>query len=163
MRNENKSLKLELLPTLTILRVLAAGFFANIGLSMILGALVSVFFAVSLIMQGNDAQTIEATIQNISYKSWLFVVLVLAGFFASVLGGYVTGRLAKQQEILYSAMLGMVNVVLSLLFFLVSPSVESSAQSLPFLFSILILFINVGCCVQGGRLAKQNRLARHRI
>lgn len=149
------------LPTPTIIRLIMAGFAANVGLSLLLGFIIAFAFALPLVMDGKTSDEINSALNDINPSSWVFIAITVAGFIGSALGGFVTARLAKQQEILYASLLALFNVSLSLLVMLWGSmnanEASEASPGLPWLIVVLIMAVDFYSCIQGGKIAKYFR------
>lgn len=150
-------IKLVLLPAPQIYRLLTMGFIANVGFSMLSGVVLAFLFAIPLITQGMTPKEIEAQVLSVINDPWLYTFLTLSGWLGAMLGGYVSARIAQQQELLYAFMLSIINISISLLLILMGSGSENESRQ-PLWLVLLLMIVEVFAAVQGGRFAKKRRL-----
>lgn len=168
---EQPPLRMVLLPWRNIVRLLTMGFFANVASSLVGSLLVAVIFITPLLQKGLSQNEAMAQLIGSSPYSIFYLTINTIGLISSMVGGFVVGKMAKQQELLYAAMLAILILILSVvsaLFASLSKAAEAPVEpsdNLPWLFLIALAILEIIFTIQGGAFAKklrlQNRLHNH--
>jgi len=133
------------------------GFIVDFGGSTIVAVIYGMILllpkAIQLASQGLSQAQIQSQIMPDASTISQSVFLITFGFLLSVLGGYVAGKIAKQNEILYGLVTGIAVVVIS--------NAGSFAFQSPTSFSTLWLTLltvaGIGAEILGGYLAYLQR------
>jgi hypothetical protein len=122
------------------------GALVDFGSSLAVGFVAGFIWVIALAAQGVPA---DEMIDDPPDGLPVIIPSLVLGFGATVLGGYVAGRIAKQAEVLHGGIVGAIGIPLGFVSALVSPA------ELPLWFHIVSFVGIVPVGMTGGFLAKR--------
>ena len=125
------------------IKAVVLGVLADIGVSLVAGITYGIGLTVCLFIKGIRPEEIGAHLQG----PLILIPSLFIGFGATLLGGFVAGRIAKHSEILHGAIVGALGI----------PFCFIDVGSFPLWFAIVSCVGLVPAGMAGGYLAKQKR------
>lgn len=125
------------------IKAVVLGVLMDEGGSLLIGALMGVITGIVLAAKG--AQQNE--IQTLLHGPYFLIPGLIIGVGFTVLGGFVAGRVSKNNEVMHGGVVGFITIFFGLLFWTVVPR----------WYFIISLIGNVPFGMLGGRLAEANR------
>jgi hypothetical protein len=130
------------------IKAIIFGTSANI-IAMLAGIMITVFFIAVVLGKGG----IEDVAQRSAGSNILgFLTLKIMGFFAAILGGFIAGRVAKENETRHALITGAGIILLSWLY-----DVFSGRFAFERLTQYYVVFVNLPAAYLGGILARQTK------
>lgn len=126
------------------IKAIVLGVLADIGVSLVVGIAYGIGLTVCLFIKGIRPEEIGAHLSG----SVILIPSLLIGFGATLLGGFVAGRVAKQSEILHGAIVGALGIPLCFI----------DVGGFPLWFTIVSCVGLAPAGMAGGYLARKKRL-----
>ncbi|MCX6908624.1 MAG: hypothetical protein NTY01_11345 [Verrucomicrobia bacterium] len=126
------------------IKAIVLGVLADIGVSLVVGITYGIGLTVCMFIKGIRPEEIGTHLSG----PMILIPSLLIGFGATLLGGFVAGRVAKHSEILHGAIVGALGIPLCFLDF----------GSFPLWFTVVSCVGLAPAGMMGGYLARQKRL-----
>lgn len=126
------------------------GFLVDIVGSLLVGFIIGIIAAILYVAKGNRIDGFE----QFYYSNLpIMIISLIVGLLFVILGGFIAGKVAKQDEILNACSVGMVGILFGLFF----------CWSLPLWYNIASFLLIMPCAYLGGLIAKNIRMSNQSI
>ncbi|MEO5777298.1 MAG: hypothetical protein ABIQ27_10345 [Flavobacterium sp.] len=140
--------------TLKSIGAIAAGFFLTLILTIGLDILLE--------STGIFTSTKEQQIQGLN-TPWFYIIAISYRVIFTIIGGYITAKLAPTKPMKHVLILGIIGTVLALIGNIVGQYIPQTKNALPLWFAIALVVTALPSVWIGGRLATKNIISSSTI
>ena len=133
------------------LRAVLTGLAVDIGLSTLVGVVLTIVYHSQLVASGMTPDQVDAAMDEIPLDSMINVIGVVLGALSSVLGGYVCARIVRRDEYRVGSVMAALSALIGLM---------SGSSSVPDDLTVLLTLCTVACVLLGVKFGREyNRRA----